>query len=153
VAARFLADGMLGRLGRWLRILGIDCADAGEVSDAELLRRAAREERTILSRDRALPGGAVHLVASEELREQLREVLRAFALEGELRPFTRCSRCNEPLRAAAEEEVVARVPPRVLARQSAFYECPACRRVYWEGSHTERMRRVVAELRGPEGEG
>jgi uncharacterized protein with PIN domain len=149
---RFLADRMLGRLARWLRILGIDCADAGDVPDAELVRRAAREQRILLSRDRALPedwrSPVIHLVASEELPEQLREVLRAFELQDAVRLFSRCNRCNQPLRAAAAGDVAARVPPRVLATHGAFLECPACRRVYWEGSHTERMRRVVAELLG-----
>jgi uncharacterized protein with PIN domain len=149
---RFLADRMLGRLARWLRILGLDCADAGDVPDAELVRRAAREERILLTRDRSLPedwrSPAIHLVSSEELPEQLREILRAFDLRGAVRLFSRCSRCNQRLRAAAQADVAARVPPRVRATHGAFLECPACRRVYWEGSHTERMRRVVAELLG-----
>jgi uncharacterized protein with PIN domain len=145
--SRFFADAMLGRLARWLRILGFDCAYESAIADAELVRRAAREERVILSRDRALPEewriSGIQLLESEGLVEQIREVVRAFDLGGAVRIFSRCNECNEPLRAAAKAEVAGRVPPRILATQEAFRECPACGRVYWEGSHTEHMRRAV----------
>jgi uncharacterized protein with PIN domain len=148
--ARFIADAMLGRLARWLRILGVDCAYEREISDRELVRRATAEGRVILSRDRALPEEwwvpGIHRVDSEDLREQLREVLRAFDLAPSLRPFTRCNACNRELRAVAKADVSGRVPPRVLLGHEAFRECPACRRVYWEGSHTERIRRLVEEV-------
>ena len=147
---RFLADSMLGRLARWLRILGFDCAYESDVEDAELVRRAAREELILLSRDRSLPEdwriAGIHLIASEELPEQIRDVVRTFDLAGAVRLFTRCSECNHPLRAAPKVDVSARVPPRILATHDAFRECPACRRVYWEGSHTERIRRVVEDI-------
>jgi uncharacterized protein with PIN domain len=148
--ARFFADAMLGRLARWLRILGFDCAYESTIDDAELVRRAACEERVILSRDRALPEewriSGIQLLDSEELVEQIREVIRAFDLGGAVRLFSRCNECNHPLRSAAKAAVGGRVPPRVLATHEDFRECPSCRRVYWEGSHTERMRRVVDAL-------
>jgi uncharacterized protein with PIN domain len=144
---RFFADAMLGRLARWLRILGFDCAYESAIADEELVRRAASEERVILSRDRALPEewriSGIRLLDSEELAEQIREVVRAFDLGGAVRLFSRCNECNEPLRAAPKAAVAGRVPARILATQETFRECPACRRVYWEGSHAERMRRVV----------
>lgn len=147
---RFLADAMLGRLARWLRILGFDCAYESQIDDQELVRRAAREERIVLSRDRALPQEwritGIHLVVSEDLREQLCEILRRYDLTGALRLFTRCSECNHPLREAPESEVAGRVPPHALAAHDRFLECPGCRRVYWEGSHAERIRRVVGEV-------
>jgi hypothetical protein len=147
---RFFADAMLGRLARWLRTLGFDCAYESEIGDEELVRRAVAEERIILSRDRALPQewrvAGIHLVESEDLREQLRDVLRSFDLVPALRLFSRCNACNHVLRAASQEEVSARVPPYVRSTREAFFACPACRRVYWEGTHTERMRRVVEEV-------
>jgi len=152
---RFLADAMLGRLARWLRILGFDCAYASEIPDAELVRRAAAEGRILLSRDRSLPEEwrlpGILLVRSEEPREQIREIVRAFDLAGAVRLFSRCSECNEPLRPAQEDEVSARVPPRVRASHDAFLACPACGRVYWEGSHTERIRRRLEEVLGGSG--
>lgn len=149
-APRFIADAMLGRLARWLRILGFDCAYEREIDDEQLVRRAVHEERIILTRDRALPEDwrvpGIHLVASEELREQLRELLRAFGLAGSVRLFSRCNECNQPLRQAQRAEVSERVPPHALASHEAFLECASCRRVYWEGSHTQRIRRVVEEV-------
>jgi uncharacterized protein with PIN domain len=149
---RFIADAMLGRLARWLRMLGFDCAYESEIGDEELVRRAARENRVILSRDRRLPEdwriSDIHLVASEDLREQLREVLGRFDLCGAVRLFSRCNECNQPLRPAPKGEVAERVPPHALATHEHFLECPACRRVYWEGSHTERIRRLADEVLG-----
>jgi len=147
---RFIADAMLGRLARWLRILGFDCAYDGEIDDEALVRRAAAEDRVLLSRDRSLPEdwwiSGIHLVGSQELREQLREIIRRFDLARSVRLFTRCSECNHPLREARKADVSERVPPHALATQDRFHECPSCRRVYWEGSHARRIRRVVDEL-------
>lgn len=157
---RFIADAMLGRLARWLRILGFDCAYENGIDDAELVRRAAREDRIILSRDRALPEdwrlATIHLVGSEDLREQLREILHAFDLTGAVRLFSRCNECNRPLRETPRAEVAERVPPHAREAHERFLECPGCRRVYWEGSHAQRIRRVVEEVLaggppGPEG--
>jgi uncharacterized protein with PIN domain len=151
---RFLADAMLGRLARWLRTLGFDCAYAGEIGDEELVARAAREERVLLSRDRALPEewriAGIHLVGSEDLREQLREILRRFDLADSVRLFSRCNACNSRLREAQKIEVSQRVPPHVLATHERFLECPGCRRVYWEGSHARRIRRFADEVLGDE---
>jgi uncharacterized protein len=147
---RFFADAMLGRLARWLRTLGFDCAYENEIGDEELVRRAVDEQRIILSRDRGLPQdwrvAGIHLVRSEDLREQLREVLRGFGLVGSLRLFSRCNACNHALREASMREVERRVPPYVRSTRERFFECPGCGRVYWEGTHTERIRRVVEEV-------
>lgn len=147
---RFIADAMLGRLARWLRILGFDCAYDGGIDDEALVRRGVREDRIILSRDRSLPEDwrvpGIHLIGSEELREQLREVVSSFGLAGSLRLFSRCSGCNHPLREAPPADLAERVPPHALAAHSSFLECPSCRRVFWEGSHTRRIRRVVDEV-------
>jgi hypothetical protein len=155
---RFFADAMLGRLARWLRTLGFDCAYESEIGDEDLVRRAVAEQRIILSRDRALPQdwrvAGIHLVESAELRAQLREVLHAFGLAPALRLFSRCNACNHALRAVSKQELVERVPAHVRGTRDAFFECPGCGRVYWEGTHTERMRRVVEEvLAGVDGAG
>ena len=147
---RFIADAMLGKLARWLRLLGFDCAYDSEIADEDLVRRGIAEERIILSRDRALPEEwwtpRIYLIHEESLRHQLRELIRRFDLAASVRLLSRCSECNRVLEPVAEADVRERVPARVLATHDAFSECRECRRVYWEGSHTERIRRVVDDL-------
>ncbi len=149
---RFMLDAMLGRLARWLRILGCDVVFEAEIPDAALVRRALEEERVILTRDRALPEEwrvpRVLIVESESPLAQLQQVVRAFELDWRARLFTRCSRCNTELAPVAREDVAAQVPPRVFCAQERFFRCASCGRVYWGGSHSERMRRVLDEALG-----
>jgi uncharacterized protein with PIN domain len=148
--SRFFADAMLGRLARWLRILGLDTAWEAQIPDGELARRAFEEERVVLTRDRSFPDewrvSSVYLVEAILPLEQLREVARHFDLGGELDLFTRCSRCNSPLEPASKAAAQGSVPPRVWVAQTRFQRCPSCERFYWSGSHTDRMRDVIAEL-------
>lgn len=147
---RFIADAMLGRLARWLRLLGFDCAWEHDIDDEALVRRALSEGRIVLSRDRALPEewriSGIHRIDAEKVRDQLAEVLRAFDLAPEIRLLSRCSQCNAPLSPAALGDVAHRIPPRILERHQVFSVCPGCGRVYWEGSHTNRIRRFVDDL-------
>lgn len=152
VEKRFIADAMLGRLARWLRLLGFDCAYDSDISDADLVRRGVLEERIVLSRDRALPEewwvSEVCVLEAQQVREQLVEVLQRFRLAADIRLLSRCADCNRALRPADREAVAGRVPAGVWTRCDAFSECPGCGRVYWEGSHTERIRRFVDGLLG-----
>jgi uncharacterized protein with PIN domain len=147
---RFLADAMLGRLARWLRLLGFDTVYAERLRDGDLVRRAIEEERWILTRDRALPRewrvSGVHVLAAEELLEQLRDVVRTFRLTGRVRPFSRCGECNAVLVPASREDVAQELPPHVLATQREFRRCPGCGRIYWRGSHTARMKAVIERV-------
>jgi uncharacterized protein with PIN domain len=147
---RFAADAMLGRLARWLRLLGFDCWYEAHVADETLVRRALEERRVVLTRDRSLPVewriDDVLVLVCERPFEQLREVVSRFDLARRARPLTRCSRCNAVLVEADAAGVGARVPPRVLATHAAFRRCPACDRVYWEGTHVQRIRRVIDAL-------
>ena len=147
---RFIADAMLGRLARWLRLLGFDCAWEAHIPDERLVRRGVEEGRLILSRDRALADewwvSDIHRVQAEKVRDQLAEVLRRFDLAAEISLLTRCSQCNEPLAPLPAALAAERVPARVFERQRRFSACPACQRVYWEGTHTDRIKRFVAGI-------
>lgn len=139
----FLADGTVARLTRWLRLSGLDIEEAGG-SDSELLRRARLAGRDILTRCRRLARRdpvRVLLVASDDPEEQLRQVL-ASTSPGE--PLSRCSLCNEPLSAMSAEEAKPLVPPYVHAHHDTFARCPRCGRVYWQGTHVDRIRRRLA---------
>jgi len=143
---RFLADAMLGRLARWLRLLGVDCAFDKEIGDRELVRRGIEEERIILTRDHRLPEEwwvrDIHLLRTTALHDQLAEVVGCFGLAPALRPLTRCSECNLVLVPTTRDAVADRVPPHALESSEVFSRCPGCERVYWEGSHAARIRQV-----------
>jgi uncharacterized protein with PIN domain len=155
---RFVLDGHLGTLARYLRMAGLDAAWEPDPADAALARSAAAERRILLTRDRGLlkRGEVTHgyAVRSTEPRAQLAEVIRRFDLARRVAPFSRCLRCNAGLLAADAAEVAPEVPPRVRQRAQAYRRCPRCRRVYWAGTHHEAMERILADAvaaaaRGP----
>ena len=148
-APRFLVDTMLGRLATWLRILGYDAAYfRGE--DRDLLAQAWREGRILLTRDtrlltrRRLPP---HLaIASDRAAEQLQQVVRAFGLTPDCPPARRCPRCNLLLVTPDKAAVAGRVPDFVWSRHDRFWACPGCQRVYWAGSHRQRMDKSLRQI-------
>lgn len=149
---RFIADAMLGGLARWLRILGFDVAYDAAISDEELVRRSLKEGRHLLTRDRALPEewrvSGCTVLTTDDVKAQLRAVVEGIGLREQVRLFSRCTLCNAILEPTSKEAVRDRVPSRVFELNETFSRCPRCDRVYWEGSHTERMRARVRDLMG-----
>jgi len=140
---------MLGRLARWLRVLGWDTSWDAHADDESLAEQADREDRVLLTCDRRLPEERrptrwLVLPPGDPL-EQLRLVVEHFDLDRERTLFLRCSECNAPVEEVAEETVADRVPARRLRGRVRFTRCPRCGRVYWEGSHTRRMRRAIEQ--------
>lgn len=147
----FLCDAMLWRLARWLRVLGLDAATLPvETPDAALVRHAEAEGRVMLTRDRhllrELRPARGYFVTSQVAREQLREVVRAFALEEPVELFTRCLVCNAGLEEVPPGDVAALLPESARGLPGAVRRCVECRRVYWRGSHARRMEGVVRGL-------
>ncbi len=151
---RFVLDTHLGKLARHLRMAGFDCLYRNDYRDSELINAALAERRIILTRDKGLLKQRLvtHgcFVRATESEEQLREVLRALQLEARLRPFTRCRECNAELREVPKAEVLARLPEKVRAAYERFQLCPGCGRIYWEGTHYARLRRLLAPAADPE---
>lgn len=148
-ATTFAVDRMLGRLARWLRVLGHDAAYGAELHGPALVALARREGRVIVTRDtrlarrRDLP--PTIFIVHDRFRDQLREVARAVPLAPE--GFcTRCLDCNELLEEATRATVAERVPEHVLATQTRFWTCPSCRRVFWAATHIAHMRDEIAAL-------
>lgn len=141
----FAVDRMLGRLARWLRILGHDVAYGPQLCGRALAACARREGRILVTRDtrlvreRNLPPHV--FVTADRFREQLAEVARVVPLGGAF--LGRCLECNRVLEAVAKTEVRDRVPPYVFATQDTFHRCPRCGRIYWPATHRARM---AAEL-------
>ena len=147
---KFVLDVHLGRLAGYLRMLGFDTVYANRASDLELVQISAEERRILLTRDRGvLKHSAVthgYWLRETDSCRQAEEVVRRFDLARSLRPLTRCMVCNEPLRETSKAEVGGRVPQGILAWCNEFRECAGCGRVYWEGSHSRRMRRWIEQL-------
>lgn len=145
---RLLADGMLGRLAKWLRLLGYDTAYDNAATDPELARRARAEGRVLLTRDRELAarrGLRTLLIQSELLEEQVLEVRDALGPPPHP-ALSRCPVCNRLLEPISPAEIAARVPPYVLRTQTEFQRCPDCERVYWPGSHLQMMRNQMEKF-------
>lgn len=143
----FLADAHLGGLARFLRMLGFDTLHNQTWPDAEIRRIAHDESRIVLTRDRGLlmcreiaRGCYVRAIRVEA---QLAEVVSRYRLSHEARPFTLCLRCNVPLEDLPKEKATGRVPERVLQLHEHFTHCSACGRIYWPGTHYERMKNSV----------
>ncbi|MBI2985535.1 MAG: Mut7-C RNAse domain-containing protein [Deltaproteobacteria bacterium] len=145
---KFATDKMLGRLAKWLRVIGQDVAYGPHLSGYGLIRAARREGRLILTRDRALSRkNPPHylLIESDQFREQLKQVVRACHLDPFKEAFTRCVECNRLLEPATKAVVRDKVPPYVFSTQERFSLCPTCRRIFWPATHQQRM---VEELKG-----
>jgi uncharacterized protein with PIN domain len=145
---RFIADAMLGTLAKWLRILGYDTLFDASLNDHQLARLARAEGRVLLTRDRELArrrGLHALLVAGEHLDDQVRQVLSELSLVPD-GAFSRCPVCNQPLEAIDRETAQARVPAYVVQTYDSFSCCPACRRVYWRGTHWQQMDEHLKNL-------
>ena len=153
VRPRFLADCNVGRLARWLRALGYDASYHARIDDSELVREAAAENRVLLTRDRDLTKrrviqtGVVRaiLIRDDDVTRQLRQVFAELGLELK-EALTRCIECNSELESRVPAMVAERVPPYVRRTQSRYSECPDCGRIYWAGTHWQRMREVLLGL-------
>jgi uncharacterized protein with PIN domain len=148
---QFVADGHLGKLVRDLRLLGIDVLYERDAQDRQLLDLAGADNRALLTRDRRLLMHAVlrhgYYLRSQNPFEQTIEVLRRFALASTLDPFTRCLACNAPLEHVDKAEVFDRLEPLTKIYYERFRRCPGCGQIYWQGSHFDRLRGRVEDVR------
>jgi uncharacterized protein len=144
---KFAADRMLGRLVKWLRVIGQDVIYGQHLTGYGLIRAARAETRLILTRDKRLkqkqPPPFI-FIESDHYREQLRQVIRDCGLKTGQGMFARCVVCNAVLQTRPKETVEKLVPPYVFSTQEKFSWCPKCQRVYWPATHHEKM---LEELR------
>lgn len=145
----FLADNHLGRLATYLRLLGFDTAWNAAWEDEELARRAGEQSRVLLTRDRRLLFRKAvvygYWVRSQQPATQIREVVRRFRLKPLAQPFSRCLRCNGKLHPVPKQAVLDRLEPKTRLYFDLFSQCDRCGQVYWEGSHFERLERIIAQ--------
>jgi len=151
---RFIADMMLGRLARWLRLYGHDTL-YGVKDDDEIIRIALSEDRVILTRDSGLArkaeklGAKVFFLSSNSLEGQVGELKRLGVEFGELFPANaRCPKCNGPIERVPKESVRDKVPGRVYECYDEFYVCKNCGQIYWPGRQWREMLKIDERLRG-----
>ncbi len=148
---KFIADCMLGKLTRWLRILGYDTAYETFAEDDDLLVVSAAEDRILLTRDgplaqRAPKGTCLHIDYGG-LDDQIAPMVVQLGISLDGEPFTRCLACNTPIRALAKEDAKKRVPDYIYVTQTTFFECPDCAQVYWRGTRVDRMDERLTKIK------
>lgn len=152
---RFVADAHLGGLARMLRMAGFDTLYRNDYQDCELADVSIREGRILLTRDRELLKlrGITHGCYVHALKpaQQFREIVSRLDLARSVRPFSLCLECNGRLREVAKAQVIERLPPSVRLSQERFTTCDTCERIYWQGSHWERMRALLDDSMPPAG--
>ena len=148
----------MGKLAKWLRIMGYDTLFFNGTNDADLVAMALAEGRVILTRDtqimrrRVVTSGQLKaiLINSDEPEQQMHQVIDTLNLDCQFRPFALCLECNQPLLERSKQEVKDLVPPFVFQTQSQYMECPACHRIYWRGTHWQAMTRKLEKfITGP----
>lgn len=146
---KFIADRMLGRLARWMRAVGLDVYYDRYIDRSSLFRIAKDHERVILTRARNFDE-LRHIPPYVTIKDEFLEGQLSFVLAKfrglKLSPFTRCMECNELLNDISKAEVVGRVPDKSYRMHEDYKICPSCGRIYWPGTHVERMKKVLSGL-------
>jgi uncharacterized protein with PIN domain len=147
---KFIADCMLGKLAKWLRILGYDTLYFHEIADDELLNKALTTGRILLTRDTKLfsqiPSNSGLFIESDHLEDQLKQVTLALHLDLSQNMLTRCLECNTELERVEKKEVESRVPDFIYHTHNGFSRCPHCGKVYWKGSHQAHIGRRLQKI-------
>lgn len=148
---KLVADCMLGKLAKWLRMLGYDTVYIQDADDDELVRVAVREDRILLTRDRRLCDRRMIrkrcvFVDWGATRDQVKQVMRELGLSVcKERLFTRCTICNGDIVAVERADIEARVPPYVYKTQSEYGYCAHCDKIYWKGTHVQHVLEALLD--------
>ena len=147
---RFVLDAHLGKLAKYLRMLGFDCLYRNDFGDEEIMELARKEKRIILTRDKLLLQSRRvthgYYIRATDKHDQLREVVQKFDLYSQFNSFTRCMTCNAELVPKSGEEVKNLLPEDIQQLYNDFFLCPDCSKVFWKGSHFKRMESYIRDL-------
>ncbi len=146
---KFIADDMLGKLAKWLRILGYDTIYYRTQNDSALIEIAQQQDRTLLTRDTQLARNwlvPTLLIKDEIVDEQLKQVIQRFNLKIGEALFSRCPKCNTNLVKIEKEEIKDKIPEYIYHTYDKFWTCPTCNRYYWAGTHWLNIKAKVEKL-------
>ncbi|AEH45162.1 protein of unknown function DUF82 [Thermodesulfatator indicus DSM 15286] len=139
---KLIADKTVGKLAKWLRILGIPC----EMQEIKSLKEIPKEA-ILFTRSRRIASSQTILLESDKVEEQLKFVFEKLPeLKGQIKPFSLCLRCNQKLEPVSKEEVFGLVPDYIYETFGYFKRCPLCGRIYWPGSHQKRMSSALKSI-------
>ena len=147
---KFVLDVHLGTLARYLRMSGFDSEYRNNYSDDGIVEISLKDKRIILTRDKGiLKRNNVtrgYWIRNEDPESQLKEVVDRFNLKKQFKEFERCLECNTKLEKIDKEKVIAELPLKVKERQNEFWYCKACNKIYWQGTHFEKMKKIIERL-------
>jgi len=148
---KFILDVHLGKLTRYLRMLGFDCVYQNDNDDIQIIQISLAEHRTILTRDIGLlkvkSVSHAYFIRDQDPKEQLTEVLQHFDLYQAIDPFNRCIKCNGRLETVEKEKIIQRLEPLTIQYFNKFFICTNCQSIFWEGSHYDRMQSFIKTIR------
>ena len=152
---KFIVDINVGKLAKWLRMMGYDTLLFDGDDDWRMIIIALEEGRVVITKDTQIVQRGVItsgrlkaiLITSDKSEQQIQQVVETLNLDYQYRPFSLCLECNQLLVEKSREEVEDRVPPYVFQTQSQFVECPACHRIFWKGTHWKAMTKKLQSLR------
>lgn len=151
---KFIADGMLGKLTRWLRMLGYNVKYSNKLDDTQLLMIAKKERRTLLTRDLELyqqataKGVDAFYLEGKTEAEKLAELAKRFNIQLDIDMATsRCPKCNTRVKPIHKEKVADKVEKTTFAYYNKFWECPTCGQIYWQGAHWKRIRKTLEKAK------
>ena len=147
---RFILDTHLGKLASYLRMLGFDSLYKNQAEDQDLAEISSRDHRILLSRDRGLLMRNLvthgHLIKETNPKQQLIEVIQRFQLKNKMQPFRRCLTCNGLLQDVQKESILDQLQPYTRIYYEHFLQCVQCGKIYWQGSHHQRMTGFIEEI-------
>jgi uncharacterized protein with PIN domain len=154
VEIKFIVDNNVGKLAKWLRIMGYDALLFSGDDDGKMVKMALAQNRVILTKDsqimkrRLVTSGRLKavLIKDDDVKVQLQQVVKALNLDYKFEPFSICLECNQRLQEKDKDEVRELVPPYVYKTQSLYMECPSCHRLYWRGTHWQAMTRELEKM-------
>lgn len=151
---KFVVDVHLGSLTKYLRMMGFDVYYRNDLNDEKIVEISLNERRAILTKDRGMlkRNEVTHAywVRGTKVKEQTIEILKRFDLKNQIKEFSRCIECNQQLKQVSKEEIFEELPPRVVRSQNDFFKCSNCKKIFWKGTHYQRMLSFIQSVKNIE---
>ncbi|MEW6194490.1 MAG: Mut7-C RNAse domain-containing protein [Bacteroidota bacterium] len=149
--SKFVLDVHLGTLAKYMRMFGFDTKYQNDFSDEKIIEIFLHEKRTVLTRDvgilkrKEVTHG--YFVRNIKPIKQIEEIIKRFDLQKEIKGFSRCIRCNTKIVPIEKEKIIDKIPPKVKSIHSRFFYCKVCKKVYWKGSHYDKMKVLIEKMK------